>query len=99
MKEPVGAIEITEFRVREGDADAFDGAIRGALPILDRQSGMLARTFGQSREDPSIFFLIVEWRDVRDHVERFRGSDDFDRFVTSFRHFLREPARVSHITR
>lgn len=91
------AIEITEFTVASGQTDRFEQAMREVLPILDRQPGVVRRLFGRTVEERDGFFLLVEWRSLGDHVDRFRGSADFKAFTSQFRSLLASPSRVVHI--
>lgn len=91
------AIEITEFTISPEQGDRFERALREALPILDRQPGLVRREFGRTLEGRDAFFLLVEWRSLADHVDRFRGSADFAAFTGYFRPLLAKPSRVVHI--
>ena len=92
-----GAIEVTEFVPRGGEAAQFEAAFQHALPVLTRQHGVRRIWFGAVVEGTGSFLLLVEWVSLADHVERFRGSDDFDEFVGHFRSLLDSPAKVLHI--
>jgi len=92
----MGVVEITSFEVSKGRESEFRRALIEVLPILVRQHGYIEHEFGVSIERADQFWLIVRWKTLEDHTERFRGSADFEAFVGAFRQFLAEPAAVSH---
>lgn len=75
------------------------GVLGTSLATLSQRTGgaLSARAPLRYPEDEDTFFLLVEWRDLTDHTEKFRNSADFDHFVQPLRRLLREPARVHHI--
>ena len=92
----MAVVEVTSFEVREGSENAFQAALAGASPILSRQSGFIGHDFGASIERPSLFWLIVRWETLADHIDGFQKSADFQSFVGVFRQFLEKPAVLSH---
>lgn len=92
----MAVVEITSFDICEGSESAFQAALVGVLPILTRRHGYINHAFGASVERPSVFWLIVDWETLDDHIVGFRKSADFQIFVGAFRPLLATPAVVSH---
>ena len=82
---------VTEFvraTAREGKADELRAALEVAIPGFPQQAGCRsARAFqGVEGEDPGVFFLVIEWDSVEEHLA-WRDSDNEHRrsFVENVR--------------
>lgn len=57
-----------------------------------------ARSFEmcQCVEDPTQFILRIEWTSAEDHLNRFRGSDEFNAFFGHIRPYLQSIDEMRH---
>lgn len=55
---------VTRYRVPREDASAFRDRARGALRVLSDQPGWNGGHLGRATDDPTLWVLTSEWRDV-----------------------------------
>ncbi len=53
----------------------------------------------QCVEDPTQFILRIEWTSAEDHLQRFRGSDDFKKFFAHIKPYLDDIGEMRHYER
>lgn len=88
-------IEIVEFTLKPGAADAFVQGWQQGVHYLQQQSGYISHAFGPQFEDPNIYMLQVQWQALADH-HAFMASGDYAPFGASFRTHVEGKARVQH---
>lgn len=70
-------LEIAEFTIRSGQEDEFTVAYGRAAHLIWDAPGCLSMRMTRGIESPSRFVLLVEWENVTDHTEGFRGTASF----------------------
>jgi heme-degrading monooxygenase HmoA len=89
-------LEIAEFIIRSGEEDEFALAYGRAARLLRDTPGCLSTRMTRGVESPSRFVLLVEWENLTDHTEGFRGSASFRAWREELGSFFAEPPRVEH---
>src|SRR5262249_10098546 len=69
--------EIVEIDIKPGEEAAFEAGVEKAVPIFRRAKGCHGMELQRSIETPSKYRLVIKWETVEDHMEHFRGSEDF----------------------
>lgn len=93
---------VTEFvrsTAAEDKADDLREALSKAIPGFEEQPGCLrASAFqGVSAEDPNIFYLVIEWNSVEEHLDwKDSGSEHRRWFVENIRPLLDGANLVGH---
>lgn len=90
-------LEIARLTATPGHEAALEAAVAEAAPLFARARGCLSMALRRSIEDREVYLLMVEWETLEDHMEHFRGSEDFQawRAIVS-PHFAAPPA-VEHV--
>jgi quinol monooxygenase YgiN len=89
-------VEYLRYEIDEGRQEAFVADYAAATgPLLESP---YCRGFELCRcvEQPSSFILRIEWTSAEDHLERFRGSDEFRRFFAPIRPYLGDIREMRH---
>ncbi|MDQ4093789.1 MAG: antibiotic biosynthesis monooxygenase [Actinomycetota bacterium] len=89
-------LEIAEFAIRSGQEDEFAVAYGRAAHLLGDTPGCLSMRTTRGVESPSRFVLLVEWENVTDHTEGFRGTASFRTWREELSPFFAETPRVEH---
>ncbi|MGH3874133.1 MAG: antibiotic biosynthesis monooxygenase family protein [Pseudonocardiaceae bacterium] len=89
-------LEIAEFTIRSGEEDQFTAAYRRAARLLRDSPGCLSTRMTRGIESPSRFVLLVEWEQLTDHTEGFRGSASFRLWREELGPFFAEAPRMEH---
>ncbi len=89
-------LEIAEFTIRSGEEDSFAVAYGRAARLLRDTPGCLSTRMTRGIESPSRFVLLVEWKNLTDHTEGFRGSASFRIWREELGSFFAETPRVEH---
>lgn len=89
-------LEIAEFLIRSGEEDEFAAAYERAAHLLWDTPGCLSTRMTRGVESPSRFVLLVEWQNLTDHTEGFRGTASFRAWREELGSFFAEPPRVEH---
>jgi heme-degrading monooxygenase HmoA len=89
-------VEHALLPVAPGKEDAFEAAMREALPIIESAKGCLGASIQRQIENPSIFLLLVQWESVEAHMEGFRNSEAFQQWRLLTHHFYETPPSVTH---
>jgi truncated hemoglobin YjbI/quinol monooxygenase YgiN len=74
-------IEYVRYRIPEADGTAFETAYARAAAELAAAPQCLDYELSRCTEDPGAYVLRITWTSERDHVEGFRGSEAFGRFL------------------
>jgi quinol monooxygenase YgiN len=90
-------LEQAILRVDPERTDAFEAAMREALPIIESDPGCRGAVVRRQIEDPTTYVLLVEWTSVAAHTEGFRTSDAFTRWRQLTHPFYVEPPAVTHL--
>ena len=85
--------------VRPGAEADFEAAFASARAIIASMPGFEGLTLSRSVERPSTYLLLVQWRDLQDHVEGFRGSAEYEQWRQLLHHFYEPFPTVEHYER
>ncbi len=89
-------LEHAILSVREGSGDAFQTAMREALPLIEATPGFIKLEIRKCLETENRYLLLVWWERLEDHVEGFRGSDRYQRWRALLHHFYDPFPLVEH---
>lgn len=85
--------------VRPGAEAEFEAAFASAKAIIASMRGFEGLTLSRGVERPSTYLLLVQWRDLHDHVEGFRGSAGYERWRDLLHHCYEPFPTVEHYER
>ena len=85
--------------VRPGAEADFEAAFASARAIIASMPGFEGLTLSRCVERPSTYLLLVQWRDLQDHVEGFRGSAEYEQWRQLLHHFYEPFPTVEHYER
>ncbi|MBD1548811.1 antibiotic biosynthesis monooxygenase family protein [Roseibium aggregatum] len=88
--------EVAELRIKEGTDAEFQAAVEKAVPLFKAAEGCSGMRLEKVIETPSLYRLIVQWATLDDHMVKFRGSDDFQKWRALAGPFFAEPPSVDH---
>jgi quinol monooxygenase YgiN len=89
-------LEVAEFKIRQGYAEAFVTGVEKSLPLFKAATGFRNLRLVRSIEAPDTFRLLIHWERLEDHTEGFRNSPAFGQWRANVGEFLAEPPRVDH---
>jgi heme-degrading monooxygenase HmoA len=69
--------ELARFEIKTGSEADFEAAFEKARPLFGRAKGMLGADLRRSAEHPSVYWLIIGWETIENHMVDFRESEDF----------------------
>jgi quinol monooxygenase YgiN len=87
-------IEIAKFEVQPGYVDAFTKAAQIGGDIFSKAEGCVAMELRPCVENPGSYRMIVLWRTLEDHIEKFRNSQGVQEWRAAIGPFLKEPAEI-----
>ncbi|HEY5854607.1 MAG TPA: antibiotic biosynthesis monooxygenase family protein [Aldersonia sp.] len=91
--------EIAKIEIDPSNSEAFENALREAVPLFRRAPGCRAMQVRHSLKHPHRYFLVVDWDTVDDHLVGFRNSPDFARWRELVGGFFARPPEVEHAAR
>ncbi len=89
-------LEHALLSLRPGEEAAFEAAFAEALPIISSMAGFRSLRLGRCVEEQTRYLLLVEWEELADHVEGFRGHPDYARWRGLLHHFYEPFPEVVH---
>jgi quinol monooxygenase YgiN len=90
---------IEYIRYEVTDADALVLAYQEASNALDASPHCLSYELSRCTEEPSWFLLRIEWDSTEGHLQGFRKSPEFARFLQAVRPFLSQIREMRHYER
>jgi heme-degrading monooxygenase HmoA len=90
---------ITEHALLEvipGRESAFVDAMEHAKALIAASPGFVSLRVERGVERPSCFLLLVEWEELEDHTEGFRGSAAYEEWRAALHHFYDPFPVVEH---
>lgn len=91
-------IEIATFNILPGMHERFETALKEVGSIIDKHDGYVGHIAQKCFEVETRYTLVVEWRSVGDHTEKFANSPDARRCRALTREYLAGPSVVEHYT-
>ena len=88
--------ELAVLNVLPGQESEFEDAFDEAKTIIASMPGFQSLDLQRCIENPSRYFLLVEWQQPEDHLDGFRGSAKYDRWRQLLYHFYRPFPTVEH---
>ena len=89
-------LEVAVLDVRPSEEDAFELAMREALPLIEATPGFSGINLRRSIETPNRYLLTVGWASLEDHTIGFRQSDRYQRWRALLHHFYDPFPIVEH---
>jgi heme-degrading monooxygenase HmoA len=89
---------ILEHAVLDVDPPAigdYEAALKEALPLIRATPGFLKLEVRPCLEKPGRY-LLVQWRELEDHTEGFRGSDRYQDWKALLHRFYNPMPLVEH---
>jgi quinol monooxygenase YgiN len=87
-------VEIARFEVKPGEVSSFIAATSVGERIFNEAEGCISMELRQCVEQPDTFVMIVLWRTLEDHIERFRNSKGVNEWRTAILPFLARPGEI-----
>jgi heme-degrading monooxygenase HmoA len=69
--------EYAELQIVAGQEQAFEAAVREAVPLFRRAAGCRGMELQRVVETAGTYLLVVRWETLEHHTVQFRGSPDF----------------------
>jgi quinol monooxygenase YgiN len=95
-KETAMITEIATIEVKPGMAAEFEAGAGKARILFARAPGCHGMALHRVIEHPERFLLMVQWKSVAHHMERFRQSADFAAWRDLVGHCIAAPPAVVH---
>ena len=92
-------VEHALLPVKAGQEAAFEAAFGEAKTIIAAMPGFRSLTLSRCIERPDTYLLLVEWDQLEDHTDGFRGSPEYQRWRELLHHFYEPFPTVEHFLR
>jgi heme-degrading monooxygenase HmoA len=89
-------VEHALLNVRFGESQAFEEAMKQALPLIEATPGFLGMELRRCIERKNVYLLLVRWRSLEDHEIGFRQSERYQRWRDLLHHFYEPFPEVFH---
>lgn len=89
-------VEYVRYTIPAERGPAFETAYGEAAPSLDASPHCLAYDLARCVEDPTQYVLRIEWDSAAGHMQGFRGSPEFRRFLASIRPYVGDIVEMRH---
>jgi heme-degrading monooxygenase HmoA len=89
-------VEHALLRIRDGEAAAFEEAMRGAVPLIAASPGFHDIEVRPSVQAPGFYLLRVRWDNVDSHRDGFRQSDRYERWQALLHRYYEMVPDVSY---
>lgn len=82
--------------VSPGETADYEAALQKALPLISATPGFIRLEVRSCLEKPGRYLLLVEWRELKDHMEGFRNSDRYQAWKNLLHRFYSPFPLVEH---
>ena len=89
-------MEVAVLDVIPGFEAEFEQAFSTAKKIISAVPGYIDHKLKRCMERPSRYLLLVNWETLRDHVEGFRESPEYQQWKALLHHFYDPFPQVEH---
>jgi heme-degrading monooxygenase HmoA len=89
-------IEIALLNIRPGESTSFEAAFSRAQKIISSMSGYIQHELQKCVEAEDKYLLVVRWKKLEDHTERFRQSEEYKEWKKLLHHFYDPFPVVEH---
>lgn len=92
-------LEVADIRIRPGEQEAFETAIRDGLDsVVVRAAGFRGYKVNRGVESAERYILMIFWETLESHTVDFRESDLFTRWREIVGPYFAEAPQVEHFT-
>ena len=89
-------VEYLRYEIDAARQEAFIADYQAASKPLLASPYAVSFDMSQCAEDPSQFIIRITWTSAEDHLQRFRGSDDFRAFFGKVRAYVGDILEMRH---
>lgn len=89
-------LEVAILNVKQGRAAEFETAFADAQGIIAGMPGYVSHELRRCMETANRYILLVHWQRLKDHVEGFRGSPEYQQWKRLLHHFYEPFPAVEH---
>ncbi len=89
-------LEVAIFKIKPGQAPAFEKAMAKAKKAISASPGFQSLKISASIENPGRYMLRVCWSRLEDHMVTFRQSELFKEWRGHIQEFFDGPPTVEH---
>lgn len=90
------SIEYIRYKIEASRHDRFVEDYRKAAEYLQASRYCLGYELSQGEEEPSNFIVRIEWTSTEDHLQGFRKSEDFPKFLACVRAYYNDIQEMKH---
>jgi len=89
-------VEHALLRIRDGEAAAFEQAMRSAVPLIAESPGFREIEVRPAVEAPGYYLMRVRWDGVENHRDGFRQSERYQKWRALLHHFYDPLPEISY---
>lgn len=89
-------LEVAVLDVIAGQEKDFEAAFEKAQSIISSMPGYINHQLQHCIEKPGRYILLVNWRELEDHTNGFRGSAEYQEWKALLHHFYDPFPEVEH---
>lgn len=89
-------IEYIRYKIENARQADFITAYTKASEQLNKSEFCLGYELSHCEEDPESFILRIEWTSTEDHLNGFRKSPDFMKFLAHVKPFFNDIQEMNH---
>lgn len=89
-------VEYIRYAIPNHRGPELEAAYLEAREALDASPHCLGYELARGHEEPDKYILRIEWDSIDGHLEGFRGSEEFQRFLVHVRPFLSMIEEMKH---
>lgn len=90
------SIEYIRYKIPKDRQSRFLEDYIKAAEYLKGSPWCLGYELSQGEEEPDNFILRIEWTSTKDHLEGFRKSEDFPKFLNCIRDYYHDIQEMKH---
>lgn len=91
-------IEYLRYRFPDGLGDKFEADYKAAIIFLKQSEYCIGCELSRCEEDPDRYILRIEWTSTKDHIEGFRNSPEFKKFLPLIKTHIKHLEEMHHYT-
>ena len=95
-EEQTEVLEVAVVDVRPGMSEDFEAAFNQAQHIISGMPGYISHRLKRCLETENRYLLLVNWRNLDDHVTGFRDSTQYQQWKQLLHHFYDPFPVVEH---
>jgi len=89
-------IEYIRYTIKESVHDSFEKSYSKASKYLDMSPFCLAYELSQCETEKENFILRIEWTSKDDHLNGFRKSPEFEKFLHLVKPYFNDITEMKH---